>query len=215
MDIVRSLERRLERIFERSTSRFFGGRLHPSELAGRIAREADLARYDHDAGPATANRYRIELNPADLTSDTRTIEAEMEHVLATVAAENGLRLEGPPTVTIELSDKVATGQMAIGHSIEVGPQSSWARLVGNEKVELGPNRIIVGRAGDADITLPFEDVSRQHALVFRDAAGSHLADLDSSNGTFLDGVRIGSEPVTLPHGSMVGFATHQYRFLES
>ena len=65
MSLARSLERRLERLFEGATGRVFSGRLHPSEMAGRIAREADLARYRHESGPATANRYVLTVSPED------------------------------------------------------------------------------------------------------------------------------------------------------
>jgi pSer/pThr/pTyr-binding forkhead associated (FHA) protein len=55
--------------------------------------------------------------------------------------------------------------------------------------------IVIGR-DDADVTIPDPEVSRRHALVRPVAEGLVVQDLDSRNGTFVNGSRI-TGPVTL------------------
>ena len=64
----------------------------------------------------------------------------------------------------------------------------------NATVDVG--RIIIGRGDDCDITVPDQKVSRRHAAVERHADGRvSLVDLDSSNGTFLNGRRVESAEI--------------------
>jgi hypothetical protein len=49
---------------------------------------------------------------------------------------------------------------------------------------------VIGRADDADLTLPDAGVSRTHARVSAAASGASIEDLGSSNGTFVNGERI-------------------------
>lgn len=57
-------------------------------------------------------------------------------------------------------------------------------------------RLSIGRASSSDIQLVHDGISRQHAQVVLDDRGQHmLQDLDSSNGTFVDGERIRRHPL--------------------
>jgi pSer/pThr/pTyr-binding forkhead associated (FHA) protein len=63
--------------------------------------------------------------------------------------------------------------------------------------------------------LPYDNVSRKHALIWRSEGRSWIRDLGSSNGTSVDGLAVGSDPVPLSSGSVVSLAGHRYRFLEA
>ncbi len=215
MSIARSLERRLERLFEGAAGRVFSGRLHPAEMAGRIAREADLSRYEHESGPATANRYVLTVSPSDLDVDPGSLRGELETALAEHAEKAGLLFEGPPTVLIRTSETVLPGQFEVEPSVAPGPLATWARLNGTTGTfEIGANRATIGRSGDAVVVIPRDSVSRRHALIWRSEGQSWIRDLGSANGTTVDGARIGSEPVRLQHGAVVGLADLRFRFLE-
>ncbi|NUS13763.1 MAG: FHA domain-containing protein, partial [Streptomyces sp.] len=65
-------------------------------------------------------------------------------------------------------------------------------------------RIEIGRSADADVPLDDPDVSRLHCAVTVGADGRvSLADLDSTNGTVLDGTRVGARPVRFPPGALL------------
>lgn len=67
--------------------------------------------------------------------------------------------------------------------------------------------ISVGRAGGCGIVLTEDTfVSQVHARVFRRGRQIYVEDLESRNGTFVDGVRI-TEPVQLKKGAHVQFGS--------
>ena len=57
-----------------------------------------------------------------------------------------------------------------------------------QRMRLAAERMIVGRTADAAVRIDHALVSRQHAELWRDAAGRlHVRDLNSRNGTFVNG----------------------------
>lgn len=214
MKIARSLERQLERLFEGPARRVFSGQIHPAELAEGISREADLARYQHLTGPATANAYQVLLNPRDLESDPSPIESQLEHVLDIFCATNGLRLEGPARVSLTADPSTPAGQFRCDHDIRPGPLRPWGRLSGDINHDIGPNRAMIGRGDDCDVTIASGEVSRRHAVVYREHGQVFVTDLDSSNGTLVDGVRVRSGPTRLVSGSVLTLAASRFRFLQ-
>lgn len=63
---------------------------------------------------------------------------------------------------------------------------------------------VVGRDANLAVPLPLEDVSRRHARIFFDGKQHWIEDLGSTNGTFLNGRRLGKEAERLRHLSVVG-----------
>ena len=51
-------------------------------------------------------------------------------------------------------------------------------------------RMTVGRGQDCDLVLPIAEVSRHHALFVREGADFEVRDLESSNGTYVNGERV-------------------------
>jgi DNA-binding CsgD family transcriptional regulator len=66
-------------------------------------------------------------------------------------------------------------------------------------------KTLVGRSRTCDVSLPQESVSRKHAEIVLDGPTIFVSDLQSRNGTFVDGKRIQSEFVRL--GQKVQFGT--------
>ncbi|MFC2030230.1 FHA domain-containing protein [Chloroflexota bacterium] len=58
--------------------------------------------------------------------------------------------------------------------------------------------ICIGRTGDNDLTLPEHGVSRRHASIRRVSQGWLLTDLGSTNGTYVEGRRIGEAHLLQP-----------------
>lgn len=59
-----------------------------------------------------------------------------------------------------------------------------------ERVELKAERVVLGRAEDADIVVQSEDVSRQHARFMRIDDEYQVEDLESRNGVYLNGLKV-------------------------
>ncbi len=84
---------------------------------------------------------------------------------------------------------------------------------GNEPGKVFPiekARVIIGRK-DCDIVLDDPEISRQQAAIVIEDAGVILEDLGSTNGTYVQGLRI--EKVKLENGSEFRMGTHQLQFL--
>lgn len=81
--------------------------------------------------------------------------------------------------------------------VVAGPDAGGVHL-------LHSGQIKVGRSADADVPLDDPDVSRLHCsvTVMRDGRAA-VADLDSTNGTTLDGSPVGPQPVALPPGALL------------
>lgn len=81
--------------------------------------------------------------------------------------------------------------------VVAGPDAGGVHL-------LHGGRITVGRSGEADVPLDDPDVSRLHCAVTVGADGRvAVADLGSTNGTVLDGGRVGERPVRFPAGGLL------------
>lgn len=65
--------------------------------------------------------------------------------------------------------------------------------------------MLIGRNGRAGIILPDASVSTRHATIERVEGAWRLADLGSTNGTFVDGRRIGEGGVTVRRGARLTF----------
>ena len=55
--------------------------------------------------------------------------------------------------------------------------------------ELDKRRILIGRSKDCDIQLPDPNASRRHAELRQEGSGYWLIDLDSTNGSSVNGHR--------------------------
>ncbi len=63
--------------------------------------------------------------------------------------------------------------------------------------------LTIGRDPMVEITIDDAEVSRQHTRLTRSYSGYQVHDLGSTNGTYLDGVRLGGEAVTLQPGQIL------------
>jgi pSer/pThr/pTyr-binding forkhead associated (FHA) protein len=77
-----------------------------------------------------------------------------------------------------------------------------------------PRTATIGRDNQNDIAVQSITVSRWHAILFHDTAGPLLADLESTNGTLVNGVFIQpDEPVRLADGDIIRFGLVVARYI--
>ena len=87
-----------------------------------------------------------------------------------------------------------------------GPRTAIGRAYQLDK------ELLIGRAGEADVWLDEEGVSRKHARVVRSDKAAQLLDLSSRNGTWVNGSRI--TQADLKEGDLVQIgASHILRFV--
>lgn len=213
MGLARGLERRLERMVDGLAARLFKGRVHPVELGSRLVREADLALFDTPGGPGAPNAFRVVMGGEDVEPEVLTeVRSELAQFVEDAAADRGWRLDGLALVEVEIDSTLRPSDIEIDCWVEPGPRPPWARI---EPVGGGPhlpvlvNRAVVGRSGGADIHVANDDVSRVHALIWQESGSAWVADLGSSNGTFVNGARI-SESAPIGDGDVLSFGGAEF-----
>ncbi len=71
--------------------------------------------------------------------------------------------------------------------------------------------LTVGRDPACDAVVDVQNVSRRHAKVYRDGDAVYVRDLQSKNGTWVNGHRVvGSAPLSLGDEINLGFAARLY-----
>jgi two-component system, cell cycle response regulator len=81
------------------------------------------------------------------------------------------------------------------------------------RIELSAQEIVIGRANTAAIQLDIDNVSRTHAVVRRTSRGYVLADLDSTNGTYVNDQPIRER--ALRDGDQIRIGRSMLKFLTS
>ena len=76
------------------------------------------------------------------------------------------------------------------------------------RAQLKPTGTIIGRSDECDIVIDSKHVSRRHARIFSSSDGQwYVEDLGSSNGTFVNGERVKSCPISRVDVIEIGMAT--------
>ncbi len=70
------------------------------------------------------------------------------------------------------------------------------------EVPIGTEPLLLGRAPSSDVVLPADEVSRMHCRLVPGEAGLTVVDLQSTNGTWLDGQRVTVPAVMLPNSEV-------------
>jgi Protein of unknown function (DUF3662)/FHA domain len=191
--VLKKVENRLERLFERSLSRPFKNSLQPIEIGARIIREVDLTRRLSNQGPLSANHIRVWLSAEDaqrFDGFQKALIAELEETVRQHALSEGYNFVGPVRVEVFIDDDLKVGNLAVITEFLGG--ESQPRLMANDgrSFVVGDRPLVIGRSPDVDVVINNTSVSRRHAEVWRTSDGVAIRDLDSTNGTFVNGHRV-------------------------
>jgi hypothetical protein len=218
-----------EHLVEGMFERIFRARLHPSEVARRLARAMEDGQVVADKDQALLpNRYWVFLNPDDLfalDASGERLRSILLGYLQRLATEAGASFGGPLRVELHPVADLAIGQLnvraAFGlesksaddtQGVKIDKQSAveaerWSLQLGERVFRLGEPVIRVGRALSNDVILDDRRVSRRHAQLRWRAGTYHLSDMGSSLGTTLNGRPIDpDEAVPLAGGDEIGLA---------
>ncbi len=87
-------------------------------------------------------------------------------------------------------------------------------LYGKNAYELQGQEMAVGREQDSDLHLPYDTVSRRHAVLFQEDGEIFLMDMASRNGTFVNGDKISAFAKTkCRENDVIRFADISFRLI--
>jgi hypothetical protein len=221
------LERALERIVEGSIAGVFRLRVQPAEIGRRLERAMLDGRVTSVGTSLAPNLYDVRLHPEDAAAFEGWDEAlsrEMETWLAELAFARGLSTVGP--IRVRLVEDASVGRRSVravgrfaggaapaaksGRPDRGLPQT--LRLLpiesGVPHATLRASPVTVGRAEDNDLVLADPEVSRHHARLEPDGKGWRAVDLGSTNGTWVNGVRLNAASIAV--GDEVAFGDVRY-----
>ena len=191
--VLKSVENRLERIFERTFSRPFKSALQPIEIGTRIVREVDLSRRLSSQGPISANQIRVWLGPVDAArfdGFQKALVTELEETVRQHAVSEGYSFVGPVKLEIFIDDDLKAGDLEVKTEF-LGGESQPRLLVSDDRTfAVGEHALVIGRSPDVDFVINDSNVSRRHAELWRTSEGVAIRDLQSTNGTYVNGHRI-------------------------
>jgi hypothetical protein len=215
-----SLLSRVESVFEAVTEggfrRLFSPRLQPIEVARVLDREMADGKVVGTASLDVPNRFVARLNPADFerfAAFRGAVQRDVAAYLDRRADEQGFRPLG--RISVELASDPSVGRSMVKADAafeESAPAEPSAELQRTSRFEpvapSAPHRTLVltaedgqelrvdqqpvriGRGVDNELVLRDVRVSRHHVAIEPVAEGWIVRDLNSTNGTYLEGQRV-------------------------
>jgi hypothetical protein len=193
---LRQFEQRLERLVEGVFARTFRSGVEPVEVARRMTREMDLHRVLGINGMIAPNHYRVSLSPSDVANFESYVQAltrELSEAVREHARDEGYGFVGPVHVELAEDESLGAGQFLIASAVVEAPGGAPVgslRLPDGNRVEVGEEPVTIGRLPECDVVLSDPNVSRRHAEVRRRGNEIVVIDLDSTNGTRVNGAGV-------------------------
>jgi predicted component of type VI protein secretion system len=224
--VLQSFERRLGSLVEGVFARAFKSQVQPVEVAAALQRELDakaaVVARDRTLVP---NHFIVELGDHDhdrLAPYAEPLTCELAEMVREHAADQRYAFVGPVSVELAHVPVLDTGVFHIRSEVAPGQQPASAaaeppatspppappparpagRIVVREghhaayEFELRQIVTVIGRGLGADVPLTDAGVSRRHAEIRLAGGGPMLNDLQSTNGTTVNGARVTTAALT-------------------
>jgi hypothetical protein len=215
---LQSLEGRLERMVDGVFSRRSRGSIRPIELGRRLVREMDSNRsVDVKGRRIVPNDFTVLLSAIDHAGFSDIEDAlisELAEAAREYAREEGYHFMGPVTVSLTVDNSLKTGRFGVSSQLKqaaTGPGMGSIVLPSGQRVDLSDAVISVGRLPECTIAINDSNISRNHAEIRAGASSYVVVDLNSTNGTMVNGAKIIGEQ-SLSDGDIISFGSTHVRF---
>jgi Protein of unknown function (DUF3662)/FHA domain len=215
---LQSIERRLERMVDGVFTRRSQGSIRPIELGRRLVREMDDHRsVDVKGRRIVPNDFTIVLSQADrdgFGDIEATLTTELAEAAKEYAREEGYHFMGPVTVRLSAESTMKNGRFNVTSQLKQGAGgSSMASIVlpSGQRISLNQGTVTVGRLPECTISINDSNISRKHAEMRQTGGEYVVADLGSTNGTLVNGIRITGQQ-RLNEGDIISFGSTHVRF---
>ena len=201
MGLLDSFEKGLERAVNSAFAKTFRSGIQPVEIASALRSELDkkAAIVSRDR-ILTPNAFTVHLSTADderMRTLGGTLGEELDTLVQAHAKAQGYTFAGPVSITLVRDDQLATGTLRVESSSAEG-RVSWRGVVDVEgrRHPLTKSRTVIGRGSDADITISDAGTSRKHVEILWDGERAMVRDMQSTNGTMLNGRKVTEAALT-------------------
>ena len=213
---LQQFEQRLERMVEGAFSKGLRGGLQPVEIGRRLTREMDLLRRVGVRGLIAPNFFVVTLSPEDaerFRSFVDVLARELGDAAREHARTENYGFVGPVEVEIHLDEGLKAGRFTVEADVAEGPDGMPAGsllLPDGNRVPVESEPVLIGRLPECAVVLDDPNVSRRHAEVRRRDDDVVLVDLQSTNGTRVNGVPVRER--TLADGDEISVGTTTITF---
>jgi hypothetical protein len=193
--LLDSFEKGLERAVNSAFAKTFRSGIQPVEIASALRSELDtkaaVVSRDRILAP---NSFTVRLSPADeqkMQSLGTTLTEELDALVQKHAKAQGYTLAGPVTISVKPDPQLSTGTLRVDSATAQGTVK-WRGVVDVEgkRHPLVKSRTVIGRGSDADITISDAGTSRRHVEILWDGERAMVRDMNSTNGTLLEGRKV-------------------------
>jgi len=216
---LQQFEQRIERLVEGAFTRGLRGGLQPVEIGRRLTREMDLKRRVGVRGLTAPNVFVVTLSTTDAARFESFLDAlarELGDAAREHARTEGYEFLGPVEVEVQSDDSLKPGRYTVRGEMREGvmglPAASLI-LPDGSRIALGEEPIVIGRMPECSVVLTDPNVSRRHAEVRRRGSDVVAVDLQSTNGTRVNGLPIRER--VLEDGDDITVGTTILRFQSS
>lgn len=192
--VLRGFEQRLEKLVEGTFARMFKAGLNPIEIGQRIARAMDAERTTGARGRRVVpNDFVVAVSEEDwarFIPVEETLLSELAAAARDHARDEDYQLVGLVQVAFVVQERLTTGQFDVAATFVpfAGGAGPGTLVSGTgQRLTLGTDPTTVGRLDDCQLTIDDTNVSRRHAEIRPTAEGWVVTDLNSTNGTAVNG----------------------------
>jgi Protein of unknown function (DUF3662)/FHA domain len=241
MSVLRTIESKIEGLFEGVFGRAFRTHVQPIELARKLAKEMDDHRTVSVSRIYVPNEYTVYLSTQDrrqFSGYEDSLIGELAEYLAEHARRERYALLTAPRVQVTTDDDLAVGEFGIATRLVAAEEADADRAahppppelpleqpqqtmiyrppavdapeteetppppperevvtltLAGRRHEVTAPRLVLGRSRACDLRVPDVNVSRRHAELRQEGATYWIVDLDSMNGTEVNGRRVERE----------------------
>lgn len=212
MGFLDKAERRIEAAVGSLFAKLSNAELQPVEISQAVKNAMDVAANKaHEDRVLVPHRFLILVNPKELGKVSPQILQAIRSEVNKHAVQRGYRLTGEIDLSISSDEKVSQGSVRVG-SAAISDLVTWKPVVviAGTRHELKTGTTTFGRDDAADIKVDDRGLSRVHFEIAFDGEIAAIRDLQSTNGTFVDGARI--TEVVLRSGSRVSAGRTDFEF---
>lgn len=200
MGLLDNVERGLEKLVSGAFAKSFRGGVQPIEIVAALKRELDsravVVQRDRILAP---HAYTVGLSAQDfsqLNAHGAVLIAELVEAVRDYANRQRYSFAAPVTVALAAAADIPNGVVRVNsQALDAVAQWQPAIEVDGTTVYLTETESVIGRGATATIVINDGGASRNHARIIWNGKAAGLEDLQSTNGTLLNGRRVTVSPL--------------------